>query len=372
MKLAIFSRLLYPFSIGGMDKFAAFLSNHLVRQGVDVWLVTSQSKRNVDPGFKHEFKVKEIKWTKIKPDIFGYMFFSQEAWNWIKDNDFDAVYWLGVSMPWFGNKKEIPVVSNSFGLEPYKLRSIWDKAIHFLYNIRNKHCLKSADMMVSFGGKLVDDIVKIIGYPIEKIRVIPHCVDPAYIEKIKLSGSGFVPEAKNCFLTVCRLAKNKGIDYLIDAFKIIQRDYDVELVVVGSGPEESRLKARAEGLRVRFLGEVSDGDLHFIYSKVSCFVCPTLYEAMPTVTLEAMYAELPIIVSDIGAVATVVDSANGYLVDPGDTDALESAMRNYLELRDEKKMELRKTSKKRVLEKFTCKKVAGMTKELFQDIISRY
>lgn len=64
------------------------------------------------------------------------------------------------------------------------------------------------------------------------------------------------------------------------------------------------------------------------FKRANLFVLPSLSEGLPLVLLEAMAAKLPVVATKVGDVAAIVKGGiNGYLVDPGNTSALESAIR---------------------------------------------
>jgi len=73
-------------------------------------------------------------------------------------------------------------------------------------------------------------------------------------------------------LFVGRLAKQKGLDYLIEAAKELP---NIEFKIVGDGEQEKRLKSIAPK-NVKFLGFVSNKKLVDLYSKALVFVCPLL------------------------------------------------------------------------------------------------
>ncbi len=99
-------------------------------------------------------------------------------------------------------------------------------------------------------------------------------------------------------LTVARLAPEKGIDLLLEAFARIHRDFpDAQLEIVGTGPcqialEEQRNTLKLEGC-VRFHGNIPfPAEL---FAGVSAFVLSSRHEGLPNALLEAAAAGLPIV-----------------------------------------------------------------------------
>lgn len=133
-------------------------------------------------------------------------------------------------------------------------------------------------------------------------------------------------------LAVGRLGHYKGFDVLIDALAARPRD---RLLLVGDGEcaEELRERARLRGVaeRVRFAGEIDDARLASAYASADVFVLPSLdrSEAFGLVLLEAMRAALPVVASEIpgsGVGSVVADGETGWLVPPGDAQALAAAL----------------------------------------------
>jgi glycosyltransferase involved in cell wall biosynthesis len=99
------------------------------------------------------------------------------------------------------------------------------------------------------------------------------------------------------------------------------------------------------------------------------FVFPTLFEGMPTVVLEAMVHGMPVIVSDTGATAELVNSKNGYLVEAGDKRAFKLAIQAYYQLTADDKRKLSEESRARVMNNFTWDIVGRKHIELFESML---
>lgn len=135
------------------------------------------------------------------------------------------------------------------------------------------------------------------------------------------------------FLYVGRLLPSKGLNYLVDAFGILRErtGVDVNLVIVGDGPEEGRLRERCfrEKLaNVEFLGFWQREDLPSLYAAADVFVFPTLGDAYGQVVEEAMSCSLPVVATTtVGEIAERIDdSVNGYIVPSADSAALLARM----------------------------------------------
>ena len=121
-----------------------------------------------------------------------------------------------------------------------------------------------------------------------------------------------VPELDGRFsLCVSRLLPYKNVDVLLETYA---RRPTEQLVVVGSGPLERQLRARA-ARNVRFLGEVDDAQLRWLYGNASELVAAS-YEDFGLSPAEAAAFGLPSVVLRFGGyLETVVDGETGVFVD---------------------------------------------------------
>jgi glycosyltransferase involved in cell wall biosynthesis len=116
---------------------------------------------------------------------------------------------------------------------------------------------------------------------------------------------------------------------------------------------------------------VSDEQLEELYETSHLFVLPTLFEGMPTVVLEAMAKQLPIIVTDTGATAEQVDESNGFLIQKNNVPELKKALLKFYDLQSDKKNKMGLNSHQKVLQNFTWEKVAEKHHQLFKNILEQ-
>ncbi|MCS7093679.1 MAG: glycosyltransferase family 4 protein [Candidatus Aenigmarchaeota archaeon] len=106
-----------------------------------------------------------------------------------------------------------------------------------------------------------------------------------------------------------RLHKQKGVEYLILAFKKIYKSHrDFKLIIIGDGPDRKRLEEMCGDIanRVIFTGYVDRKKL-IRYLMESCMiVLPSLYEGFPLALLEAMCSGRPVITTNIKPIRSVV------------------------------------------------------------------
>jgi glycosyltransferase involved in cell wall biosynthesis len=157
------------------------------------------------------------------------------------------------------------------------------------------------------------------GLPEERIWIKPHSVpDPGRRPA--------PPSASRTIVYVGRLSAEKGLAVLIDAMAGLP-DGNLELVVIGDGPERGALEHRA-GPGVRFVGRLEPTQVHDQLRRARALAFPSLwYETFGMSLVEAMAAGLPVIASDLGGTREIVGEHAGLLLPAGDIAAWRTALR---------------------------------------------
>ena len=132
-------------------------------------------------------------------------------------------------------------------------------------------------------------------------------------------------------LAVARLVERKGLSDLIEAIASLERGR-FELEILGSGPDERRLKDLAFRLGVSreviFAGSVSRSEIAGRYRDADIFTLASREEAFGNVFAEALASGLPIVGSTVGGIPELVEHGrNGFLVPPREPRALAAAIR---------------------------------------------
>jgi rhamnosyl/mannosyltransferase len=178
---------------------------------------------------------------------------------------------------------------------------------------------------------------------------------------------------KTIILFVGRFRHYKGLKFLISAMKEI----DAHLLLIGTGPEEQRLKNMVEkyhlGNKIFFLGELSDDEVNAYYKACDIFVLPSHLrsEAFGLVQVEAMCCGKPVISTELGTGTSFVniDGQTGITVNPGNSDSLSIAIQ-YLIDNPEERLTLGINGYNRVKKMFTADKMIKKTIQLYEDVIS--
>ena len=170
-----------------------------------------------------------------------------------------------------------------------------------------------------------------------RLAWVPHAIDnarfaeaPDAAEKARRWRSDIgIPTDAPVVLFAGKLGRKKAPDVLLDAFLQL-KDERSHLAVVGSGPMEDELMARAEGHpRIHFLGFQNQSQMPVVYRLGDVFVLPSRGpgETWGLAVNEAMACGRPVVVTTkVGCAPDLVDEANGRVVPPEDPDALCNAL----------------------------------------------
>lgn len=168
--------------------------------------------------------------------------------------------------------------------------------------------------------------------------------EPEHWAKLHILHCGIAPErydsaererAKN-LLFVGRLAGVKGVPVLLDALKILQADHpDLNLNLIGDGPERTALEARATAMNLshmtRFVGYKSQSEVAEALGTTDIFVLPSFAEGVPVVLMEAMAARVPVVTTHVAGIPELIeDGTHGFLTHPGDARSLAQAIDTLL------------------------------------------
>ncbi|NHV06870.1 MAG: glycosyltransferase family 4 protein [Thaumarchaeota archaeon] len=194
--------------------------------------------------------------------------------------------------------------------------------------------LKESSKVICISNFLSKELTSFYDIPRESVEVIPNGID---LERFKLVEDGkklkskLHLDGKKIILYVGRLSYEKGLNVLLLALKkVLERDRNIVLVIVGDGPIKNELKVMSLKLRINpnvfFVGSLESNCLPSYYSMADVVVIPSIYEAQSLVLLEAMASGKPVIASNIGGLREIVTNRVGLLVKPYDCKALSEAI----------------------------------------------
>jgi len=185
--------------------------------------------------------------------------------------------------------------------------------------------LRPPECIVACAASLARTAVRLAPDAGPRVPVIPNGVDPEAFA----DGPAF-PHPHPYVLAVARLSRQKGVDLLLRAFARL-RAGDLDLLVAGDGPERAALFAERDrlglGERVHFLGTVEPASVACLYRGALVVACPSRWEGLPLVCLEAMASARAVVAAAVDGVPdAVADGETGLLVPPEDPEALADAL----------------------------------------------
>ena len=169
--------------------------------------------------------------------------------------------------------------------------------------------------------------------PLDKIVVIPNGVNVprAAASRAEVRAQLGVPADAFAVYAIGRLAPEKNYDAALDALASLERRgaHDVHLVLAGTGPLATALRARADalrlGARVHFLGH--RGDAPELAHAMDVFLLTSLRERMPLALGEAMLAGLaPVVTPWAGSDDLIRAGENGFVAGGFDGEAVADAL----------------------------------------------
>jgi glycosyltransferase involved in cell wall biosynthesis len=260
----------------------------------------------------------------------GYALLS--LWRWLRHAQFDVAVTFLFHSDVLGR-----ALAHAAGT-PRIVSSLRARNIHYRawQRLLVRQTMRWADAVIINSAGIRDFAITHEDARLDSIVLIPNgvCIDASYdpINHAMLRASlGLVPE-RRLIGSVGRLTHQKGFDLLIDALARLPEG-EVDLLIVGTGELESRLRDQASTLgvarRVHFAGYRRDVPL--LLRMLDLYVHPARFEGMPNALLEAMAAGCPIVASAVdGNRELIEDGVHGWLVAPGDASALAAAMQSAL------------------------------------------
>jgi starch synthase len=240
-----------------------------------------------------------------------------------------------------------PHVVTSHSLEP--LRPWKAEQLGGGYRVSSwaeKTALEAADAVIAVSAGMRADVLS--AYPAvdpARVHVVHNGIDTALFapapDPAVLSALGLDP-ARPVVVYVGRITRQKGLPHLLRAMRAVRRS--AQLVLCASAPDTPQIAAEVEdgvtalvesGTDVLWLRDPLPRDqLVRLLSSSTLFVCPSVYEPLGIVNLEAMACAIPVVASDVGGIPeVVVDGETGLLVryDADDAAGYEAGLARAVE-----------------------------------------
>ncbi len=183
---------------------------------------------------------------------------------------------------------------------------------------------RAADLVVGTSADMTDDLAWRYGLEPEGVRLIPNYVLTDY------PPAGVAEREPGLVLYCGQLTARKRVDILIDAVAGLPDSLrpGVSLRIIGHGPEEARLKARAAERRIRceFRPRMPHRDLLKQMSRCTVYAQASELEGHPRTVIEAMGAGAPVLVADSPGLGNVVQNGATGLRIPGNAESFAQSL----------------------------------------------
>jgi glycosyltransferase involved in cell wall biosynthesis len=209
----------------------------------------------------------------------------------------------------------------------------------------------------------------------ERVRVVRRGVDiqsfhpghgdPSFWPKHGLRGH-------NTLLYVGRLSREKELDFLVEVFRdLAGHGADVELALVGDGPDRAHLEKALDRCPVAFTGYLRGEELATAYASSALFVFPSTTDTFGNVVMEALASGVPALVSDMGGPCELVHHREAGLVLPAGDHARWKDAIETLAI-DRRRREVMGRCARKLAEESTFSRARAEQWSFYADNISRF
>ena len=325
MKILMLTWEYPPRVVGGIARVVNDLSKRLIKDGHEVTVITY--KEGDVPYFEIDKGVKVYRVDNFMINANNFIdWVMQLNFNMIakageiiaKEGKFDVIHahdWLvAYSAKTLKEAYNIPIVSTIHATEAGRNSGIREAEQKYINDTEWMLTYESTEVIVN-SNYMKCELQRLFGLPFEKINVVPNGVNItnyASLERDYEFRRRYAMDNEKIILFMGRLVYEKGVQYLIGAMpKILEHYHDAKLIITGRGGMIDELRQEVQNLglgnKVYFTGYLNGKDVGKMYKAADVAVFPSTYEPFGIVALEAMQAEVPVVVSDIGGLNEIVE-----------------------------------------------------------------
>ena len=313
----------FPPDIGGIADMVHNLNANFVKQGHDVSIIApkhiGESKNKTKEFSYREFRINSTYlrgWPYSTLTSVSFPIdFGLKIRSIIKKGNFDIVQVHLQQYPicWFAiqlaHKFDLPCVLTSHGvwaLDPNELGRKTRLEDYFNKLVYSR-LLKKTDVVIGLTDS-VTNFAKQMGKKDTKYFTIPNgantTIYKANINRKKEFREEFQLEEESIvILFIGRFEQVKGFIEFANAVKNIVKKKQIEVLIVGSGSLENRVKSILKGIeRIHFFPWQSSQEIHKFYIASDIFVLSSRFEGLPLTLIEAMNAGLHIVYTQVGGI----------------------------------------------------------------------
>lgn len=322
MKVLFWQELFWPY-IGGAEIFAADLINSLQDRGFEFLLITRQD----DPGLA---EIDQYRGISIRRFPF---------WPVLSERNLASIFDLRQRLhDLIGEFRPDMIHVQSFGPSLwFLLEEIKKQPIPILTTLIDEWTYDKTGLEL-FRRLLTNSTYTTAKstYVLEQARELVPTITPRSSVifngiKIPLIEPKPLPITPAHLLCIGRLAKQKGFDVAITAFKgILETVRDAHLTIAGDGPERSALESKIHdfGLteKVTLVGWIKPDSVIDLINSATIVLMPSRWEGLPSVALQSGVMARPIIASGVSGLSEVIlNGQTGILIQPDEAESITTA-----------------------------------------------
>jgi len=234
-----------------------------------------------------------------------------------------------------------------------------------------------ASKVITTSGSMKSEVCDHFRLPWEKVEIIPNAIESnkyhGSVDRGAVRARYGVQSGEKLVLCVGRLVPQKGIEYLIQAVPgVAWRFPEAKFVMVGEGWYRDHLQYLAgttgQAWRIIFTGFIPDHELIALTLSADVLVIPSIYEPFGIVALEGMAAGVPVVASQIGGLAEIIEhDKTGVLVYPRNPDSIAWGINHVLSNPDHARW-LAQNARKIVPKAYSGKVIAKKTVKIYEEV----
>lgn len=370
LRIAVLGHKRIPSREGGIEIVVEELSVRMAKLGHQV-TIYNRSGHHVSGKEFDAHKLKEYKGTRMKyvPTIdkkglaaMSASFFAAVAAAFGK---YDVVHFHAegpCAMLWLPKLFGKRCVATVHGLDHQRAK--WGKLASTYIMLGEKCAVKFADEIIVLSAGVQQYFLDTYG---RKTRFIPNGVNRPVVCEAEIIKEKFGLEKDSYILFLGRLVPEKGLRYLIEAFKQVKTDK--KLVIAGGSSDTDEFANELKELarddsRIIFTGFVQGKELDELYSNAYVYTLPSDLEGMPLSLLEAMSYGNCCLVSDIDECASVVEN-KAFVFKKSDVADLQSKLQEACDNKEQVK-KYKNEAADYICEKYNWDDVVERTLELYR------
>jgi len=376
----------YPPDINGAAKFSSQLAVSLADKGHQVAVIAPSVTIKDEIEIKNNlkiFRMRSISIKKIHPyfRVIIPLDINKKVEKIIKDFKPDIIhiqnhFILGRACLKSVKKNNIPIIGTNHFMPDNLLEYLPAIVAKKANDIMWKDFVKIYNQLdyVTSPSLAAKALIKKIGLK-NNIAVISNGVNLNKFKPTKVKTEDFVKFNldKNIpiFIFVGRLEKDKNVDLIIEATKLVLKKRKIQVVIIGKGKDENEFRRIAQDLKlgknIIFANEVNDNDLRKLLNLADVYIGSGSAELQGIAVMEAMAMSLPILALNAVALPELVKSGvNGFLFELNKNDLADKMLKI---ISDQSKLENMGKQSRLLIEKHDQKRVIEKFEKLYQKII---